>query len=490
MQGNKRFFATLVLTGMIAGSLLTYSVAWVMDWQGSGDSLISSGKATSTGATKLQISDANVKKLATAFELAGSNYYLTNVKEDELVNGAINGLIGSLNDPYSVYMNVEEAKEFNESVIESHISGIGCEVSLEDGRVTVISPIKGSPAEKAGIRAKDVIVSVNGDRLEGLSLNEAVQKIRGKKGTQANLEILRPGSSTVVKLTVVRDEIDVETVFSKYTTNDKIGVIEIRQFAQNTGERFLKELALLEKKGMKGLVIDVRNNPGGLLPVAMEIVEPLVPNGKAIVKLEDRDGKIQTQLSEGEGKDYPIAVLTNKGSASASEILAAALNESAAATIVGEATFGKGLVQSTYDTGTGDGSTIKLTIAKWLTPKGNFVNKKGILPTVEVKQPAYFATVSLPKDKALKLDMIGADVVNLQEILIGLGYKPGRTDGYFDTKTAAAVKAAQSKLGLAVTGVVDAKTATKLEEKIIEKILDPVNDAQMKKARKVLLDKM
>jgi carboxyl-terminal processing protease len=107
-----------------------------------------------------------------------------------------------------------------------------------------------------------------------------------------------------------------------------------------------------------------------------------------------------------------------------------------------------------------------------------------------VKQPAYFATVSLPKDKALKLDMIGADVVNLQEILIGLGYKPGRTDGYFDTKTAAAVKAAQSKLGLAVTGVVDAKTATKLEEKIIEKILDPVNDAQMKKARKVLLDKM
>jgi carboxyl-terminal processing protease len=446
---------------------------------------------SSSNATKnLPISDANVNKLATAFQLAGNNYYLNGIKEDALVNGAINGLIGSLNDPYSVYMNVDEAKEFNESVIESQISGIGCEVSLEDGRVTVISPIKGSPAEKSGIRARDVIISVNGERLEGLTLNEAVKKIRGEKGTQAELQIMRPGSTAAIKLTVIRDEIDVETIFSNFSNDNKIGVIEIRQFAQNTGDRFLSELALLEKKGMKGLIIDVRNDPGGLLPVAMDILKPLIPAGKAVVKLEDRDGKIQTEISDGKGKKYPIAVLINNGSASASEILAAALNESANATLVGETSFGKGLVQSTYDAGTGDGSTIKLTIAKWLTPNGNFINKKGIQPNVKIAQPAYFTTVALPKDKPLKYDMLGDDVKNLQQILIGLGLKPGRLDGYFDSRTVSAVKNAQAKYGLAVTGVVDSKTAEKLEEKIIEKIMDPANDAQLLKAKKVLLEKM
>ena len=473
--GNRRFFTTLFVTGMLVGSGLTYGVAQVLDHTGTSVPLVK------TGGTTLPLSKKNAEKVAQAFELAKSDYYL-GVKESTLVNGAINGVIGALKDPYSVYMGAGEAKAFNQSVFQAQISGIGAEVTMQDGYFTVVAPIKGSPAEKAGVRAKDRILSVNGQKLDGLTLQQAVSKVRGKKGTEAKLEILRPGATTPIEISVIRDNIDIQTVHAKYDEAQKIGKLDITQFSEKTGDDFLAELAKMEKQGMKGLIIDVRNNPGGSLETAIQILNPLVPKGKALFKVEQKDGQIEEQVSEGPGKSYPIVILVNEGSASASEILAGALSESADAKVIGTKTFGKGLVQSMFDSAVNDGSNYKITIAKWLTPDGNFINKKGISPDVKVAEPKYYSTVSLSTKKTLAFDMLGNDVANLQVILQGLGFHKGRTDGYFDNTTKQAVKAAQRAYGLPISGKVDAATALKLEEKMAQLVADPKQDTQYQKA--------
>lgn len=477
--GNKRFFTTLFISGMLAGSGLTYGLGQVIEHTGTSVPLIKSSD------TKLPLSAKNAEKVAQAFELAKSEYYL-GVKENTLVNGAINGIIGSLKDPYSVFMGAEEAKAFNQSVFQAQISGIGAEVTMQDGYFTVVAPIKGSPAEKAGVRAKDRILSVNGQKLDGMTLQEAITKVRGKKGTEAKLEILRPGATTPIEISVIRDNIDIQTVHAKFDTAQKIGKIDITQFAEKTGDDFLAELDKLESQGMKGLIIDVRNNPGGTLESAIQILNPLVPEGKALFKVQQKDGSIETQTSEGPGKNYPIVILANEGSASASEILTGALTESAGAKLVGTKTFGKGLVQTIYDSEVNDGSNFKITIAKWLTPEGNFINKKGIQPDVNVEEPAYYSAVSLPANKVLVFDMLGDEVANLQVMLQGLGFHSGRTDGYFDYATKQAVKAAQRAYGIPVTGKVDKVTAAQLEEKMTELVADPKHDAQYQKAIQVL----
>lgn len=431
------------------------------------------------------LSIEQINKLASTYYLINDQFY-KDADPEAVINGAINGMLSVLGDPYTVYMDEEQARSFQETVIDSTFSGIGAEVTLEDGKVTVVSPIKGSPAEKAGIIAKDQILSVNGEKLEGLSLNESVMKIRGPKGTQAKLEILRSGATESVEIIVVRDDIDVETVYSDML-EEHIGKIEIRRFSVNTADRFHEELAELEKKGMEGLIIDVRNNPGGVLPTVIDLLEPLIPAGRAIVQIEDRDGRRSAELSKhGALKNYPIVVVTNEGSASASEILAAALQESAGATIIGEDTFGKGTVQSPFELGTGDGSTIKMTISKWLTPNGNFIHEIGVKPNIYVELPAYFRTTPLPRDTVLTYDMIGHDVRNLQLILEGLDLQPGRDDGYFSEETKMAVEQFQAAHELPVTGEVDEQTAAYLEEAIINEMRKSENDTQITRAVKFL----
>jgi carboxyl-terminal processing protease len=273
----------------------------------------------------------------------------------------------------------------------------------------------------------------------------------------------------------------VETVFGEML-QDGIGKIEIRQFSSNTAKRFKDELKNLEAKGMKGLIIDVRNDPGGLLQAVVEIVEPFVPNGKPIVQIENRKGEKEKTASRDGSKTYPISVLINKGSASASEILAGALHDTLGSKLIGETTFGKGTVQVTFEKEMGDGSNIKMTVYKWLTPNGTWINKKGIEPDLVVEQPGYFKALPLSKKSTLKLDMNSDDVKNLQLMLTGLGYTLDRTDGYFGEKTAAAVKEFQRANELPVTGEVDTETANKVEKAIITTIREPKNDAQLKAA--------
>ena len=309
-----------------------------------------------------------VNKIETAIKLVEKNY-VEEVDQNKLIDGAIQGMMSALGDPFSSYMGQETAQHFSEQ-IEGSFTGIGAEVSMENGNVTVVSPIKGSPAERAGIKPKDILLSVNGVSFEGLSLNEAVAKIRGPKGTEAKIKVKREDVETTLEYTIIRDDITMETVNSRMEEGG-VGVIEVTEFSMNTAERFQKEIASLEKQGMKGLVIDVRNNPGGVLKVVIQMAEQLVGKGKVIVQVEDKNGNRDQTLSNGTSKKYPIAVVTNKGSASASEILAGALKESAGAKLVGETTYGKGTVQTSYSEEMGDGSLIKITIAKWLMPNGN-----------------------------------------------------------------------------------------------------------------------
>lgn len=473
-----RTVALLVVAAMLVSSLLTLTLTG--EWSFAGTGPLRSGSYADTAGTG---SKQNIKKIETALQLVQKNY-VEDVDTNKLIDGAIDGMMNALEDPFSSYMAPDTAQQFSEQ-IEGSFTGIGAEVSMENGNVVVVSPIKGSPAEKAGIQPKDILLSVNGESFEGLSLNEAVAKIRGPKGTVAKVKVKRAGVANTLEFEIVRDDIALETVYAEMK-DGKIGVITVTEFSLNTADHFKKELENLEKQGMKGLIIDVRNNPGGVLDVVEAMSEQFVPKGKAIVQIEDKYKRRQQSVSKGSGKSYPIAVLTNKGSASASEILAGALQESAGAKLVGETTYGKGTVQSSYSQEMGDGSMLKITIAKWLTPNGEWIHKKGIKPDVEVSQPDYFTVAPINKEKTYKYDMLGEDIKSAQTMLDGLGYNPGRKDGYFDKNTEKALKKFQTDQKLTANGVLDAKTAEALEASIIQQIRDPKNDMQLNRALEIM----
>ncbi|WP_424766678.1 S41 family peptidase [Paenibacillus sp. sgz302251] len=473
---GRTVFAFVMLT-MVASVLVTLTIAdqVITPKQQAAPALL----AAAEEGERTGLKEEELTKLNAVLELIETKYY-QNVDRHELIDGAVSGMMSSLDDPYSVYMEKEVAQHFSES-IEGSFTGIGAEVTLENGRVVVVSPIKGSPAERSGLLAKDVLLSINGVKLDGLNLQDAVAKIRGPKGTKAKIHVQRAGFSEPIQLVLIRDDIDVETVYGSLQA-DGIGVIEIRQFSLHTAERFKEELARLEEQGMKGLVLDVRNNPGGVLPVVVDIAESFMAKGTTVVQVEDRHGNREKTVSKGQSKSYPIAVLMNNGSASASEILAGALQEGAGAKLIGETTFGKGTVQVSYNKALGDGSLVKMTIAKWLTPKGNWIHETGIKPDLVVHPPDLYTVARLALSETLKQDMLGEQVKSVQIMLHGLGYEPKREDGYFGTETVEAVKKFQNEHGLTATGEVNKETGERLEAAVINWIQDEKNDKQLHEA--------
>ncbi|GAA5346369.1 S41 family peptidase [Planifilum fimeticola] len=479
-----RTAAILIVFSVLCSSLLTAAAF------GASESIASILPGSVPASNSGDGLEDGLQKLQRAYRMIKQEY-IQDVNDQKLIDGAISGMVEALDDPYSVYMDQETAKQFH-STLESSFEGIGAEVTMKNGRVTIVSPFKGSPAEKAGLRPEDQVIKVNGVSLEGMTLNEAVMKIRGPKGTKAKLEVVRPGHSEILHITVTRDEIPIETVDAQMLKGG-IGKIEISQFAEDTAKDFADALEKLEGQGMKGLVIDLRGNPGGLLPAVLEIAEDLVPGEKPIMFTEDKRGqRVEYKSKLKEPKPYPIVVLIDKGSASASEILAAALKESGGYTLVGQTTFGKGTVQTAKDFD--DGSNLKLTMAKWLTPKGIWIDQKGgtkgIKPDVTAKPPAYARATPPMPDKPLKRDMASTEVRNLQLILDGMGYPPGRTDGYFSEQTELAVKAFQKTRKLPVSGQVDQKTALKLQEEFLKLLRDPESDIQLQVAIDVLKKQM
>jgi carboxyl-terminal processing protease len=487
MRGNRmksKWIALMMVGSLLTGAGGTYAgMNWFEQTEGKTALEQTLTKKDTAGTAPTDMED--LAKVNQAYELILSRY-VEKVDNEMLVEGAIQGMLTVLDDPYSVYMNKETAQQFSQA-LESSFEGIGAEVGMEDGKIVIISPFKNSPAEKAGLKPNDEILKVDGKSVEGLDLNKATLKIRGKKGTKVKLEIARKGLKEPLTIDVTRDEIPLETIHASVKKQDgkKIGYIEITSFSQETAADFIEELKELEKKDITGLLIDVRGNPGGLLVSVEDILKEFVTKEKPFIQIEKRNGDKERHFSNlTEKKDYPVAVLINKGSASASEILAGALKEAAGYQLVGETTFGKGTVQQAVPMG--DGSNIKLTLFKWLTPDGNWIHKKGVKPDVEIKQPAIFDTHPLQIEEPLKEDMNNEQVKNAQEILSGLGFAPGRTDGYFSKETTTALKAFQQNNNLQPTGKIDAKTAAMLEEQVMKELKKEKNDIQLQTALRLI----
>jgi len=310
--------------------------------------------------------------------------YVSDVESRKLIYGALRGMLVSL-DPYSAFLEPELKKELQIET-EGQFEGVGMEITLKDGIITVVSPIEDTPAWKAGVKPADRILEIDGQPTKGLSTMDAARRLRGKRGTTVVISVVREGAAKLIKLTLTRDTIRVKSVKAREIGN--IGYLRLTEFQERSAEEISQTLLGFRKKEMKGLILDLRNNPGGLLQSAVEISEFFVPQNRLIVYTQGRDPKDRDDFRSRKQPiwDRPVVVLVNDGSASASEILLAALKDNLPnVRSVGIKTFGKGSVQNLIPLK--DGSALKLTIAHYYTPKGICIEGKGIVPDVEVKMP-------------------------------------------------------------------------------------------------------
>lgn len=344
--------------------------------------------------------------LWTVWEKLQTNYYdKSKLDTQKMLNGAITGMVQTLGDPFTIYLPPVQNNNFKQG-LAGQFSGIGAELGMKDKQIIVIAPLTGSPAEKAGIKPGDSIMGVDGESTNGWSLNQAVDKIRGPKGTNVSLTILHKDENSPKEIKIIRDTITIKSVdgwvkpvdcsnkcqtidLAKAKANsDKVAYIRLSQFGDNTNEEWL---ALVNKlnvqiktdKNVKGLILDLRNNPGGYLTDATFIASEFINQGLPVVSQENGipgDKKTLYASRQGVFTNIPLVVLINKGSASASEIVAGAMRDNNRAKLIGETSYGKGTIQEAEDLGQGAG--LHITIAKWLTPKGVWVNGKGLTPDI------------------------------------------------------------------------------------------------------------
>ncbi len=344
------------------------------------------------------------------------DYYVEEPHVKDLIYGALNGMLTSL-DPFSAFFPPEKYKEFMEET-EGEFGGIGIEISMEKGRPIVVSPIEGTPAYKAGLRAGDIIVAVDGEDTFGKTLLEIVKKIRGKPGTKVTLMIMRKGADKPIKVEITRAIIRIESV--KYTKYENLGYIKIIQFQHYTARDLKKAIKELINSGVEGLILDLRNNPGGLLSEAVRVSDLFLPEGKLIVYTKGRRDEEKYYAKEDPliPSRIPLVVLINKGSASASEIVTGALQDHGRAVIVGEKSFGKASVQNVIPLE--DNSALKLTVAYYYTPKGRLIHEKGITPDVKVEMDSKTWEKLAETVRKMRIEGNGEKVILLPEIDIQL----------------------------------------------------------------------
>lgn len=414
------------------------------------------------------------------------SHYLNGADSGQLLHGAAKGMTASLKDPYSAYYAGSEGREYVQRY-DDHIVGIGVEIREEDGEFVVNSAYKGAPAEQAGILKDDVIIAVDGVDMKGKSLQELVNRTRGEAGTKVTVTIRRPGLAEPFDVTLLREEIPITTVYAEML-EDGIGKVQITRFAEGTGKEFERAVDELLEQGMKGLLLDLRANPGGLLSSTIDVASRLIPKDKVILEVvyKDERRKITYRSKQSKPWELPITVLIDESSASSAEVLAAALRESAGAKLVGVRTFGKGLVQTfrQFD----DGSVLKLTESEWRTPDGKGINGEGIAPDVTVELPDYARLPILPTDEVLKVGSFGQNVRTAELMLEAVGYDPGEPEGIYDERTAAAVERFQRDERLTPTGTISGRTAFKLMDRLRMKLRE--EDPQLKEAEKTLRDLM
>lgn len=325
---------------------------------------------------------SELKEFVDTYNDIVNNYY-DKVNKEELIDAGIKGMINYLDDPYATYFDGTSSTNFNQT-LEGNYEGIGIEVTLDNNKVKITKVFADTPAKKAGIKVGDYITKVNGESVEGKSLSDVVSLIKNAKNKEVEITITRDNQEKTMKVT--RTTVDMPYTSSKvYEENGKkIGYLKIEMFSNNITKQVKKELESLKKNNIDKLVIDVRDNPGGYLTQVTEILSLFMTKKDVIYQLQTKNNKEKVYSTSSKATySYPVVVLINENSASASEILASAFKETYNAEIVGVNSYGKGTVQKTGDLNNGD--TIKYTVQKWLTPKGNWINEKGVTPTKEVK---------------------------------------------------------------------------------------------------------
>lgn len=414
------------------------------------------------------------------------SYYYKGISRKKLENGAITGMVNVLGDQFSEYMTKSETQSLNET-ISSSFTGIGAEVRKSGDQIQIVSPISGTPAQKGGLKAKDIILKIDGKSLNGYSLNKAVSLIRGKKGTSVKLQIKRGDS--VFEKSFKRDTIPVKTVNGKLAGKDKkVGYIQVTTFSNNTAKEMKQTIKQLRKKGAKSFVIDMRDNPGGLMDQALKMSSMFLKNGQTIMQVKQRGSRPEVYKA---GKKYDdgfkvhekTVAMINGGSASAAEIFSAALNQSAGDKLIGTKSFGKGTVQNVMPFK--DKTELKLTIAKWLTPNGSWIHEKGLQPTIKADYPKVAYQAMISTNKTYKENDVSKEVARLQNFLTALDYDPGRTDGYYSTETKAAVQKFQREHHLDPSGTADKQTINSIQEAIAQLVVhsDHAYDAAIKAAQ-------
>ncbi len=395
MRDNKKFFlgifvGIVVMVFLIAGlfelALESRTVRMLLfDTVKEMSTIYSEDEAERTDTTSGAAIDwSKVSEKEEAIYNTIDDYYLNEIDNDKIQNGIFKGMVDSLGDPYTVYYNPEEYKQFTSSSSGTY-SGIGVAVSqnVTTGAITIVKTFKKGSGEKEGMKPGDVIYKVEGKKIEGLELSKVVSMIKGEEGTFVKVTVLRDGKE--IEFNLERKKLEVDTV--NYRMEDrsgkKIGYISVSEFDEVTASQFKSAISELSKEGMEGLVIDLRDNPGGLLDVTCEMLDRMIKKGLLVYTVDKYGKRVDEDATDSDSFDKPVAILVNGNSASASEVFSGAMKDYDAATLVGTRTFGKGIVQSIVPFG--DGTAMKVTVSKYYTPNGVNIHGTGIEPDVVVE---------------------------------------------------------------------------------------------------------
>lgn len=408
-----------------------------------------------------------LNKIEEAYKQINNDYY-KDVDDDKLTQGAIDGMIKSLDDPYSEYISAKDTTSYNEEISGDFV-GIGAEMEMHDGYVRITSPMKDSPAEKAGVKSLDVITKVDDESIKNKSLNEIVKKVRGKKGTTVTLTIKREGKEPF-DVKIKRDKIHLTSV--DYTKKNDTGVIAISKFQNKTTKELQSALKQAKKDKVKHVVLDLRNNPGGLLDEVVTSVNLFVDKNKPVIYLETKGDKPQAVETENDKMsgidDMDYTVLVNKGSASAAEIFAGALQDYKIADVLGTTTFGKGIGQVHKEFS--DSSILKYTNMRWLTPNKSYIHKKGIQPDKTIKAPKYEEIEIIDPSKTYQEGDQSKEIKSIKIGLNALGYNINNENDQFDAQLTSQVKSFQSDHDLTANGIFTDDTTKKFIELLRKKI--------------------
>jgi carboxyl-terminal processing protease len=393
---SNKYKKILQWAGIALFAAFLFGAGWAL-----GDGRLRIANYASNNSNKSLPADLDYSSVEQVYDLIRENYD-GELDEKKLLDGIKAGLAQATGDPYTEYFNEKEAEEFYGD-LNGSFTGIGAELGKdEQNNIIIVAPLSGFPAEKAGLKPKDIIAEVDGESTYDWSISQAVSKIRGEKGTTVKLTIVRDGKPQEFEIT--RDQINIPSVTTK-VENGNIGYIKVSRFGDDTTNLVTQAAKDMKSKGIKGIVLDLRGNPGGLLDSSVSVSSIWLGNGKTVLT-ERRDNKvIETYTSKGEStlQGMPTVVLIDEGSASASEIVAGALKDNGAAKLVGQKTFGKGSVQEPDPLS--NGGLVKITIARWYTPGGKNIDKEGIEPDEKVEPTAEDISAGRDpaKDKALQL---------------------------------------------------------------------------------------